>query len=201
MLPNETMMLLKRMTQMWNNFPMPSAEDFELWQAMLEDTDKALAFKAVMYLFKNDPSPHAPMLKTLCYTIEQMKPEALEGAATAWACLTSRRQHEATPLALEAWRMWGGDSRWGSMPDPMYCENPREAETTLSFARKEFIEIYERMKTNTDKHPELLNGADIGYLGWMLKSIPGEKTEHELEQEKQRQKRLAVELLAKERRV
>jgi len=57
----------------------------------------------------------------------------------------------------DVWRRWGGLSRWNSLPDPLYCDDAIRAHSALSFARKEFAELYHSIKRD-NRHLELTAG-------------------------------------------
>lgn len=134
---NQIQTLLRRISQLWNNYPLPDADALEMWELALADEAPEAAVKAVLYLAKHDKSEFGPSLKKLLFTIEEQKSGGNDAAELAWS--SKGRNSE---LAAEAWREWGGDSRWGALPDPRYCEDSGKAESQLSFARKEFLELY-----------------------------------------------------------
>ena len=44
------------------------------------------------------------------------------------------------------WKRWGGDVRFNSLPDVTYSEDSLRAQSALSFARKEFIDLYNALR-------------------------------------------------------
>lgn len=62
----------------------------------------------------------------------------------------------AVGFEREVWHAWGGPNRFGALPDPKYSDDHAEAATVLSFARKEFIELFNSMKASNDLQPNLL---------------------------------------------
>jgi hypothetical protein len=128
--------IVRLVASVWPTFAVTD-DVLEAWFFVLDDEPVAAAARAVKHLAKTAGGAFAPSLPDIAKAMRQLS-SGHDSAELAWV----RRD---TPFAEAVWRAWGGDRRWGSLPDPKYCEDPVEAERTLSFARREFLELYRSM--------------------------------------------------------
>ena len=73
--------------------------------------------------------------------------------------------------AAEAWRLWGGASKWGFLPDPKYCEDSEHALATLRFEKIRYAEIYESLSKEEQQDQRALTHAEaVKALGTPLET-------------------------------
>ena len=106
------------------------------WHYLFSDDDFQTVQKAFKLFVENSDSAFAPKPPQLKTIIKNLSPTADLPASLAWT------NPQATSLSREAWRRWGGGERYGMLPDPPYCDDPISAQTVVSFAMKEFCDIY-----------------------------------------------------------
>lgn len=106
------------------------------------------------YVAKNHDSSFAPTPNVLIKFSRTLNRGEIPNAELAW------QKPKETELSRKAWELWGGDARWGALPDPKYSENPQSAQTILSFAQKEFINVYNGLLEQENKQQDLLAHSD-----------------------------------------
>lgn len=109
------------------------------WLQQFRDLPASELASAVQFFIDTAETPFAPNPSIIRGVLRKLRGEHTLDAALAW------KDHTRSALATEAYRVWGGDARFGALPDPRFCNNPISAQTALDFARKEFIEIYEQL--------------------------------------------------------
>ena len=117
-----------------------SDEVVEAWHLMLKDVQADQvwnAYKAIM----SEPRDFPPNVSQVLGEVKKAKSPA--PAILVWA--DGARPNLASSEAKEAYRRWGGDRRYRYLPDPRYAPNQSEALRIISYARKEFLEIYETL--------------------------------------------------------
>lgn len=124
-------------------------DKIDSWLFILADEDPQDMLIAARHLAKTKDSSFAPVPSELINYIKSTKVVDIPSADLAW------NNPEASDIGREAWRIWGGDSRWGMMPDPRYSDNPEKANQTLSFAKNEFVKIYDALLKQS-KQQEIL---------------------------------------------
>jgi hypothetical protein len=144
--------IIQLLTLLSSAFPSLAITDDKIdsWLFILADENPQEMLLAARHLAKTKDSSFAPVPSELINYIKSTKVVEMPSADLAW------NNPEATELGAEAWKIWGGDSRWGMMPDPKYSENPQKANQTLSFAKAEFIKIYEALLSKS-KHQQVLD--------------------------------------------
>lgn len=108
-------------------------ESVEAWFAMLKNypADKCwLAYQSWMTAAREFPPNPSQIIA------EIKKTDAPSNAALAWSNPRSDK------ISEKAFQLWGGQARWAMLPDPRYSDDQIEAQRTLSFARREFVDIY-----------------------------------------------------------
>lgn len=128
-------------------------ETIEAWHFAFQDENANEVFHAVRYLFKTQPDSFAPNPSLIFGAMKELRSPQIDSAEIAWA---QGPRQVRSPHDAEIWRLWGGATRWGGLPDPKYREDPLQATRELNFARKEFVDLY-NSKTEFDRNePERL---------------------------------------------
>lgn len=109
-----------------------------------------------------------PTLPEVLRIAEQLSSGSFESAETAWA----KGPKTTDQKALRAWRVWGGSQRYGMLPDPRYSDDAAEAQKILSFARKEFIELFNGMEEQDSHQRAAISHDDaVRLLGDTIKGV------------------------------
>lgn len=141
MTQTETIQLLKFLSKFWANLVVDD-DTIDAWHVIFVDEPFADVVSAARKLVKvsNSPFPPTPGM-VLQQKSNQQPPRAL-AVSDAWQWFTSPGSRKSLPPPSEvhkaAWESWGGQRRWGSLPDPNWAPNPAEAHKVISFAKKEF---------------------------------------------------------------
>lgn len=136
----------------------------------MENENAALMLAAGMYIVKTrEEIDFMPTIATVIHAARELGKESVSSGEECWSRGPLSRQH--TEFEQEIWRLWGGSNRWGALPDPKYCEDVQEAQRTLGFARKEFLELYEASSTSAAKKQDFLTHREALAVGTNLKKF------------------------------
>jgi len=126
------------------------------WHFVLADEPATDVLTATRYLAKTRKGDFCPKPQDIIAAMRELR-----NPLTLAEEVYSRGPKGAkTELEREAWKRWGGQRRMGSLPDPLYCDDPIAAERTLAFARKEFLETLNSLQEVQVKQPEHLTHSD-----------------------------------------
>lgn len=142
MSPANVSKLLKIIAEHYNHFKF-TEDKVDAWYMALQDLEDMEVYSAYQRLRRKGGEfpPNVGQIEA-----EVLKSKNLESAQSAeitWADLWANKG-TTDPIAQEAWQKWGGQARWGRMPDIKYDNSPK-AQQTIAFARKEYIELYTRL--------------------------------------------------------
>ena len=150
MTKEETAILLKLISSIWGNFEWDD-DIVTGWQFVLNHTGSEDATSALRSFAQNSNSAFAPSPAQLIKIINDRN-TPLELRLSPEEAWLFRGGH---PVAKEAFKLWGGEQRWRTLPDPRYSGNPND-QRTIDFAIKEFHEIYRNLVVK--KKQELIDG-------------------------------------------
>lgn len=139
----EVFSLLRLLSNLWPNITLTD-DLVDAWFWVLESHESVKVMAATKYIINTKESDFPPNASQIVKAIADINNSG-ESAEIAWD-----EGGYSSEFAKHVWRRWGGDRRFGSLPDPKYSPEPLEAERTLSFARKEFIDLYNSMKDRKD---------------------------------------------------
>lgn len=125
----------------------PTQELIDAWHLVLEDYTPQECWEAYK-VYLGEKHEFAPNPSQIIGAIKKSK-ESNSGAL-AWSGMGGD-----SDLSDEAWRLWGGQTRYSMLPDLKYSDNPSRDSQVIAFARKEFIEIYEDL-ADEKKHNAIL---------------------------------------------
>jgi hypothetical protein len=131
------------------------------WHFTLSDEDPRKVITAARYVAKTCEKGFAITPGFLLKASKELSNEMRSGEI-AWNDGPAKAK---TDFDRETWRLWGGSSRYGSLPDPKYCDDPADAHTVLSFARKEFLELYNARHEQDQKADYHITHSDAARLG------------------------------------
>ena len=124
------------------------------WFFMLCDEKPADVAAAVRHHLKVRGNRFAPNIPEIFSAMREVQKADSFGPEAAWDEQVERfRSKRSTnpsvpkdPIGIEAWKVWGGDERYSMLPDPRFSADERAATREISFAKQEFVRIYDRKK-------------------------------------------------------
>lgn len=138
------------------------------WHFGLSDESPQGVILAARHLVKTRDSNFMPSVSQVLKIAEQLSSGSFESAETAWA----KGPRIDDPKALRVWRAWGGSQRYGMLPDPQYSDDAAEAQKILSFARKEFIELFNGLKEQESHERAAISHEEaVRILGDTIKGV------------------------------
>lgn len=149
--------LLKLLSSAYPSFT-PTKDTIDSWRVLLSKESPKEALAAVIYLGRNSIADFAPTPAKVIAQIRQLRQQSIPNAELAW------QKPQMSELSRKAWQLWGGDARWGSLPDPKYSDNPIAAQNVVSFAQKEFIGIYNGILEQENKGQDHLDHSNAKNL-------------------------------------
>ncbi len=114
------------------------------WAKMFEQDPIEVVLGAYHYLvrsgeLKNPAFP--PSMGEIAAKIAEWKKPKYDAAEVVWLKGPGEGWSD---IAQEAWRLWGGQSRWGRLPD-LRADGSSSANMTMNLAKKQFIEVYQSL--------------------------------------------------------
>ena len=171
---DEIKKLLKLISSTWINFKWDT-ESVDAWEFAFDDISGADAGKAFKIFLKTSKTAFPPTPPELIRIVNELNlpPQLKITPEEAWD------QKQTNPLAIEAYRRWGGYNRWRMLPDPLYTGDPNN-QKTIDFAIKEFYGIFKHLAdSRVTTHitggevPELIEDHSREVLGDIAKLLPG----------------------------
>lgn len=132
----------------------------DAWCILMEDEDAGLMFNSAKFICKNSDSSFMPTPSALIAQARKLATGQLSTAAEVWA--RGPVHPDNTAFDSDVWNLWGGYSRWGTLPDPVYAQNYVEAHQVLSFARKDFIELFNSTQRTAACKQDFITHSDAG---------------------------------------
>jgi hypothetical protein len=151
----ETAKLVALVTQLWQSFKIADGT-VEAWHFALDDLDfnqVAIALKSGIRAGRfNREFPPTPMnIRTLVEestrTVAKLTP----------AQIFEARDFDHSKLSQMAFIRWGGNAKFGMMPDPAYADDAHQCSITWTMEKNRYCEIYNSMVS----HIEHDNFAEI----------------------------------------
>lgn len=152
-----------------------SDDTVNAWLFALCDEDPQQILLAARHLVKTRDSAFMPTIPEVLAVKRKLSGGSFQTAEQAWAdgpgC--------TDPHGAKVWKAFGGARRFGGLPDPKYCDDPEQAERTLSFARKEFCDLYESMReSEIHEQAALTHEEAVAFLSGPKERPEGKKHSH-----------------------
>ena len=149
MTKSEIATILGLIEQSFRDFKL-TEKSINTWFILFEDENYPQVFQAFKHYINNSDSSFSPKPTELKQIIKKLFGYQQKNAAISWQSMIKKTRDDITMLDAEAWKLWGGDERFGRLPDPKNSPNPAQAESTIAFARKEYIELYEALSDKSE---------------------------------------------------
>ena len=123
-----------------------TAEIVGSWHLILKDLSPKSVW-AVYRAYLAQGKEFAPNVSQILALARKAKDG--DSGAFYWGLLSNGRcrKSQLSSVAIQAFDLWGGRDRMNGLPDPSnpWIDNQRQAVTEVSFARKEFIELFDSL--------------------------------------------------------
>jgi hypothetical protein len=131
----------------YQNFQL-SPEIVSGWHLVVQPFSKADIWRAYQNLRSRGPefAPNPGQVEAECLRLAANVGSG--DAELAWSMLYGSdkvKKSQLPPFAAEAWHAWGGRKRWAALPDPDWSKDRIQAQQTISFARKEYLDIFKSL--------------------------------------------------------
>lgn len=155
MTEEQTTQLLMFLGKFWSNLSIDD-DTIDAWHIVFCDEPYSEVVAAARSLVKASTSPFPPTPGMVLAEKTNLTPSTALKTNEAWTWFTSKSSRKILPPPSDhekrAWELWGGDRRWGSLPDPQWAPNPADAAKVISFAKREFEEL---LKSSLPPRPHL----------------------------------------------
>ena len=154
MVKSETTKLLTLVSSIWPNFIF-NAQTIDAWTLLLSEYDFIATEAAIYAAIKTQMLDlnFAPSAAKIVSLMQAKAKPAQDDALIAY-----KQGGGQSELGRQAWKIWGGDSRWGALPCPERAETAAQINQAAQ-AEKDFIRIYESLAKKT-QHENFAQLAD-----------------------------------------
>lgn len=165
----QTMEVLRLLSSGWPNLA-PTETTLDGWHFAFVDEDPIKIISAARYVLKTRTKDSPPKPSDLIVVVEQFKEKATTSGEIAWSNGPRGAQSD---FEKNVWTLWGGAGRFSMLPDTSYPSDSGNNERIVSFARKEFIDLFNAQLEKKKNDPYHLTHKDSARV---LKLIDARKS-------------------------